>query len=512
KARLNHAIACAQLGKARLSLALFREARRIFSREKSAVQLSVIDLYQALVLFEEGRFFEARRVARRALYFFESFSLPRKTILCRLLLARLSLRIGDLTAAEWECRAALHSLEVCEAPILEYQAQCLMGQVQEALQRPGAAQGAYESAQRRLEMLRSSLQREDLKIAFMKNRFEVYESQVALCLEQDLGAIGERVFSYIEQAKSRGLIDLLLQSVDARPPENDGSAPTARLRSLREELNWYYHRIELEELRQESGARDRIRSMRNQALLGEEKLLRAVRELPSGGIGAIVGSSIRSTEPRSLAEVQRQLAPDSILLEYYRVRERLMACVVTRDRLEVVELGSASRTKDLVKRLQFQLSKFRLGTEYVRRFQEPLLQASHHHLAELHEELVAPVRKSLDARHLVVVPHDFLHYLPFHALRAEGRYLIDDFTISYAPSASIFAHCQTLPSANDGRTLILGFPDERTPHIVDEIRAVAEASAESTVLLGSSASRKALVELGPGCAVVHIATHGYFRR
>ncbi|HEY7817293.1 MAG TPA: hypothetical protein VIG29_03665, partial [Vicinamibacteria bacterium] len=78
KARLNQAIACAQLGKARVSLALFREARRIFSREKSAVQLSVIDLYQSVVLFEEGRFFEARRVARRALYFFESFSLPRK--------------------------------------------------------------------------------------------------------------------------------------------------------------------------------------------------------------------------------------------------------------------------------------------------------------------------------------------------------------------------------------------------------------------------------------------------
>jgi CHAT domain-containing protein len=504
KARLNQAIACAQLGKARGSLALFREARRIFRREKSAIQLSVIDLYQALVLFEEGRFFEARRVARRALSFFESFSLPRKTILCRMLLARLSLRIGDLSAAEWECRAALHALEACEAPILEYQAHCLMGQVQEALGKPGAAQLAYESAQRRLEMLRSSLQREDLKIAFMKNRFEVYESQVALCLEQDRDASGERVFSFIEQAKSRGLIDLLLQSVDAAPPESHGSEPTVRLRSLREELNWFYHRIELEELRQETGARDRIRSMRQQALLGEEKLLRAVRELPSDGT--------RSTEPRSLAEVQQQLAPEAILLEYYRVRERLMACVVARDRLEVVELGSASRVRDLVQRLQFQLSKFRLGMEYVRRFQEPLLQASNHHLAALYEELIAPLRKRLDVQHLVVVPHDFLHYLPFHALRADGRYLIDDFTVSYAPSASIFAHCQTLPKTTDGRTLILGFPDERTPHIVDEIRAVAEASSEATVLLGSSASRKALVELGPGCSVVHIATHGYFRR
>ncbi len=81
------------------------------------------------------------------------------------------------------------------------------------------------------------------------------------------------------------MIELLLQSVDARPPESHGSEGAVRLRSLREELNWYYHRIELEELRQESGARDRIRSMRQQALLGEEKLMRAVRELPSGAIG-----------------------------------------------------------------------------------------------------------------------------------------------------------------------------------------------------------------------------------
>jgi tetratricopeptide (TPR) repeat protein len=80
KARLNQAIACAQLGKARLSLGLFREARRFFTREKSGAQLSVIDLYRALVLFEEGRYFEARRIGRRALRSFRRCSLPRPSV------------------------------------------------------------------------------------------------------------------------------------------------------------------------------------------------------------------------------------------------------------------------------------------------------------------------------------------------------------------------------------------------------------------------------------------------
>ena len=48
----------------------------------------------------------------------------------------------------------------------------------------------------------------------------------------------------------------------------------------------------------------------------------------------------------------------------------------------------------------------------------------------------------MNARHLIIVPHGMLHYLPFHALLDETGYLIDSFTISYAPSASIFVHCQ----------------------------------------------------------------------
>ena len=98
--------------------------------------------------------------------------------------------------------------------------------------------------------------------------------------------------------------------------------------------------------------------------------------------------------------------------------------------------------------LRFQLSKFRLGPEYVKRFHEQLLNATNAHLHELHEQLIAPLAADLrSAGHLIVAPHDFLHHLPFHALPdEEGRALGDRFTVSYTPSASVYYLCSTKPA------------------------------------------------------------------
>ena len=72
----------------------------------------------------------------------------------------------------------------------------------------------------------------------------------------------------------------------------------------------------------------------------------------------------------------------------------------------------------------------------------PRCAATQAHLSELYSELVAPLRSRLDAAHLIFVPHDLLHYVPFHALHDGQRHLIDSFSISYAPSATIYALCQ----------------------------------------------------------------------
>src|SRR6185503_20552385 len=140
-------------------------------------------------------------------------------------------------------------------------------------------------------------------------------------------------------------------------------------------------------------------------------------------------------------------------------------CLISSKQLKIVPVADVTPVREKLRLLQLQLAKFRLGEDYIRALEKPLLEATLAHLEELYGLLIAPLRKQLQAEHLVIVPHSFLHYLPFHALTDGERYLIDDFTISYAPSASIFALCQQKPvEVSNEESLVLAVGDGRAPH------------------------------------------------
>jgi len=180
--------------------------------------------------------------------------------------------------------------------------------------------------------------------------------------------------------------------------------------------------------------------------------------------------------------------------------------------VEIIPLTLVSRVRNLIRLLQFQLAKFRLGPQYSSAFQKPLLEAAEAHLQKMYHEVFAPLGPRLEGRHLVLVPHDVLHYLPFHALMDGKRHLIETFSVSYAPSAAIFALCQAKSAKAQGASLILGVPGPHAPYILDEVQSVAAILPEPELFLGAGASRATLQERGPRSRVVHIATHGYFRQ
>ena len=113
-----------------------------------------------------------------------------------------------------------------------------------------------------------------------------------------------------------------------------------------------------------------------------------------------------------------------------------------------------------------------------RRRQRPAAAATETHLRDLYDALIAPVRDRLQARHIVVVPHDVLHFLPFHALFDGQRYLIDEFSVSLAPSASVYRLCWAKRPRAGGDALVMGVPDLATPFIADEVASVADVLPE----------------------------------
>ena len=511
KTLANEAMAYGQQGKTVQALERFAKAREMFAREKNLVWPWLLDLYQGLLLFHEGRYFEARRLCVAAAEFFDRSPLTGKALLARLLLARIALQVGDMTAAEAETNAAVAKLSEVQAPVLVYQTHLLLGQIAGNRGDRAASYAAYQEARKALEALRTRLQSEELKIAFVKNRMRVYEAIVELYLDPANQEVSvDEAFSCIEAAKSRSMIEMIFQSGQSLPMGEAGQSEFVRkIRDLREELNWYYHRIELEQLRPEERSQERIEQLQQEAQSHEHELVRALRELPAH---ERENATLEAPADFSMAKLQAGLPREAVLVEYYSAADRLLAAVVGAKSIQIVPVSVVSRVTNLLHLLRFQFSKFRMGAAYTGRFAQPLLRSTLGHLDALHRELIEPIRDRLTGKHVVFVPHGPLHFLPFHALRRGDQYLCDTHTVSYAPSATVFAMCQQKPTNDHPNSLVLGIPDERAPMILGEVQSVAMLMPQTELFIGEAATAKVLRERGPEIGVIHVATHGIYRQ
>ena len=509
KALTNVALSAGQRGNTTRALELFDQARTRFGAEGNPVAQALVDVYRANVLHRRGRNSESAQWCRRASAVFVRSGLSVKAAVCDLLLARLALERGALASATRRAADALERAQDAGTPALVVQGQFIEGLIAEAEGDDDRALAQLELAHAGLERLRSHLRGEGLKVAFLKDKVGVYEALVSVSLAQSQSAPHqEAAFRCIEQAKSRNLADLIAFRATSMAPRTRPDLGEA-VSQLRQELNWCYHRIDAEETRRERDSTARLQGLRQRARTLEARLLetlRAVKEVDEE-FAALQGGGTST-----LAEIQASIPPDTTLIEYYQARGRWYVCLVDGEELEIVPLAPASRVQALFRLLQFQLSKFRLQEDYTRAFASELQGATEAHLLELYSELVAPIRARLTRRHLIIVPHDILHCLPFHALWDGERFLIDDFTVSYAPSASVYRLCSIKPPVPHETSLVMGVPTESMPHVAQEIQEVAATLPSPVVYVGSEATSERLSSIGPHSRFIHIATHGFFRR
>jgi tetratricopeptide (TPR) repeat protein len=536
KSIANLAMARSRSGESRAALRLFRKAREWFAREGNQAWTATIDLYQALVFYDQGLLEEAQELCERALSFFEQSPLAARAALCRLLEARIHLQASQLHKARASCAAARPKLEQAETPALTYQALFLEGSIAEALGETGPARELYRKAHACLESLRGNLLAEEMKIAFLKDKLAVYESLVGISLapvEQRMSPTpveAESAFLYIEQAKSRSLADSIALRdrapwVNQNAKRGEGES-AGRIRELREQLNWYTRGMRLVESGSETFDLKRLDELRRSARdcerrlaeVSAEVIAESVAESQAGGIGV---SHLDGERPISAERIRAGLPEDAALVEYYRVKDRLCACILSRGGMRFAWLGSASHLRGVLNLLRYQLSKMRLGTSpdgCAQAEEAAMLAAAKAHLREFYRQLIAPIAAQLDAAHLIIAPHEFLHRLPYHALLDGDDYLGDRFTISYAPSASVYHLCAAACAetgagiACGDRSLVMGVPDAAAPLIHDEVAAVASALPGAEVFEGAAATLDALRARGAASRYIHIATHGRFRQ
>jgi tetratricopeptide (TPR) repeat protein len=502
------ALAISHSGDISRALPIFRNARGLFVAERNRIWPALIDVYRAIVLYRAGRREAAAPLAARALHVFAQSPLANRAALAEVLLARLQLDAGEPASAQRSASSALARIERTEAPALRCQAHLVLGLAHEAAGDRDGAYRAYRRARLDLESMRSRLHGDDLKIAFLKDKLAVYESLVSMCLVRGTSRTRRSAFGYVEEAKSRSLADMIAFRADALPGR--AADRTRALHALRESrarltcLTRLLHESDRDAPTRTGGtARLRTHVRRERQRLGDltERVRRQDRELAAlDQAGTVSVDAIRTVLPDRAA-----------LVQYYEVRGTFHACVLTRKQLRLVPLAPVEQVRRSMRLLQLQLAKWQLGPEYLRAFGQVLEAATLAHLRNLHGALIAPIRRHLRGRHLIVVPHDVLHALPFHALHDGSRFLVDDAAVAYAPSATVYYLCATRPVVTTDRALVLGVADGRAPRIRDEVRDVAACLRRARLYTGRRASRRRLETEAPGCGVVHIATHGGFR-
>ena len=502
------------------------EARAVFASNKNTTFAATADSYLAELAIRRGDSIEALMRAERALTTFARQKLVTKAAYARLLTARAAYQAGDRPTAARRARAALRSIENCFAPAVAHMCHHLIGKVARDGGNTSAALESFRRAVEIVEQMRGGIAADEFKATFLGDKMEVYEDAIRACLDYGGDASIEEAFKLVESAKSRGLADLLASYLrEARPRRTKRAVESetrSRLLKLIEELNWHSSHANLED--EKGGQRRAHAADRYSREVGrcERQIGQLFRRLEAEGSPVDTVERLRAVTP---SELQDTLEPGETAIEYFTTGDEISAFVVTRGGTEVVRAFASRRDVErTLAPLKFQIEKFNYGPGYADGYFEQLNHAANQYLGLLYRALFAPVERFAGHHRLIVIPHGSLHYVPFHALLNRRGYLIDQFEISYAPSATVLKLCREMAKHSHSKNVkshtpessmhlvALGLAGHDTPEVAGEIKALASMFPDTVKLTGTRATSENLMRAAPHAGYLHLASHGYFRR
>jgi CHAT domain-containing protein/tetratricopeptide (TPR) repeat protein len=499
-----HALA----GQAESARKLLDTARRLYLAEDNEVGQATVTLAEAQLHHAEGSFEEASVAASLAEAALVAAGTWGRALLARWLRGDALRALGQTRAARRLLEETLRSAEQRALPQIAYRCETSLGLLARAAGDHEAAEAAFRRAVAIVEDLRAPLPAEEFRTAFVADKVLPYTELVRLCLDGPRPRTREAL-GYVERARSRALVDLLGGALPARPRAHDAfeAGLLQRLSELREDLSWLYSQIYRPSGSDAPPTPETLAELHASVRDRERSVAEILRQLEQCGGGTLV-----RVEPLELEELQHHLGPDTALVEYFVLDNEVLAFIVSEDQVSVVRgLATTDRVEAALEQLRFQLGALKKGSERMRAHLDQLGRRTRHYLGVLHDLLLRPIETHLGSRRLVVVPHQFLHYVPFHALFDGQTYTIERREVSYLPSASVLRHCFGVPRRPARRALLVGVADAEIPRVQDEVTALAGLFPESVTLVGSAASRTAVRGQVADVDVVHLACHGQFR-
>lgn len=226
-------------------------------------------------------------------------------------------------------------------------------------------------------------------------------------------------------------------------------------------------------------------------------------------LSAIKGDPTLSVRPLGLAETRDQLPKDVQILYFAVLEDRLLTWHISASNVST----AAPQIADV--QLEGMVDAY-VRTVVAREDAATMA-------ADLYELLIGPLGRELElGKPICIIADKSLLRLPFASLISpdSGKYLIEEFPLLYAPSASVFIAETELARLRDGRltetVLSVGnpaFSRGEYPDLVDLPAAEREATAikaiypSTTLLTGVGADKRRIIDGMRDASVVHFAGH-----
>ena len=376
-------------------------------------------------------------------------------------------------------------------------------------EREGDLQAAFEHYAKAiliLESTRSKFSEAPSKGLFMGDKLHVYEWMIQLLhkMRKDPEAL-----HYLERARARVMLDMLAGKAfsSRNKEENELLIKERVLRKKIEEISAEQEKVGVESPQgsKEMGAVPQELERPTSGLQHLQAQYRALLEKIEKLNPEL--ASLVTVNPLRADEIQSLLDHETALVEYFIGAEGRFIFVVTSQKVLAIPLVADSR------RIYQKVREFRARAVEGMTLDRLFSRVHEKPLSELYEILIQPMEGEISGKkNLVIVPHGMLHYLPFQALLSkEGKYLIEAFTISYLPSASVLRYARLKDGRNRADLFAAGNPATGLtplPAAEEEVREVSTLFEKRLVLTGKEATKVSVKEQSPKYDLLLFSTHG----
>ena len=255
--------------------------------------------------------------------------------------------------------------------------------------------------------------------------------------------------------------------------------------------------------------------------IAERGRARVLAELLASKIPTInSATSQKIRQAPNLSKIQEiARAQKATLVEYSTIDDRILIWVIKptgQITFHQTKIPPKTTLKDLV-----DTTRDGIGANRGARSKDDTPNPTGGDLKQLHQLLIAPIVKDLPTKpeeRVIIIPQNELFLVPFAALQdAQDRYLIQQHTITIAPSIQVLALSETksnrlskFPPLVVGNPIMPSFKGtqlENLPGSEAEAKAIGKI-LKVTPLIGAQADKKKAIALMKKAPIIHLATHG----